>query len=264
MNPYAAQLYIDGSCLKNPGGAGGFAGILEIPEQEGGAKVIFQEGYKSTTNNRMEIRALIRAMEYVKENSSYLKSLGVYQVEIRSDSTLTIGCFKNAEGWRSTWTGLDGKPISNVDLIKRILTLKNTIGLSYSVEHVLNKSTEQTRRVDKLAKAAAKKPTKDDSGYIKPRASRTAIRGGTTMFDAQGQKLKIKIFEHCPVSRRKSSLFKVKFEVMTGDNSGKFFAYCSQGVNDLLHRHHYYNANFNVCKNNAAIERVKVAKKQSF
>lgn len=46
MNPYAAQLYIDGSCLKNPGGAGGFAGILEMPDDCTEPKVIFQEGYK--------------------------------------------------------------------------------------------------------------------------------------------------------------------------------------------------------------------------
>lgn len=67
MNPHAAQLYIDGSCYKNPGGPGGLAGILEIPNVEAGPEVIFRTGYYGTTNNRMEIRALIKALEYIKK-----------------------------------------------------------------------------------------------------------------------------------------------------------------------------------------------------
>jgi len=41
MNPYAAQLYIDGSCYKNPGGPGGVAGVLEMPDSEIGPGTIF-------------------------------------------------------------------------------------------------------------------------------------------------------------------------------------------------------------------------------
>ncbi len=260
MNPYAAQLYIDGSCLKNPGGAGGFAGIFEKPDDDAEPKVIFQEGYKHTTNNRMEIRALIKALEYIKENYLDLKNNEINQIEIRSDSETAIKCYKYAEDWRAnSWYSLDGHPISNVDLIKRILTLKSSIRFSYRIEHILNKSTEQTIRVDKLAKAAAKKPTKEDTGYIKPRSCRTSVKGCTLLFNANGQKLKIKVFEHCPISRRKDSLYKVKFEIVIDGITEKYFSYCSQNINHLLHRHHSYVAQFNCDRKKPMIEEVEEA-----
>jgi ribonuclease HI len=261
MNPYAAQLYIDGSCLKNPGGAGGFAGIFEKPDDNTEPEVIFQEGYKNTTNNRMEIRALIKALEYIKDNSLELKDNEINQIEIRSDSETAIKCYKYAEDWRAnSWNGLDGHPISNIDLVKRILTLKSSISFSYRVEYILNKSTEQTTRVDKLAKAAAKKPTKDDIGYIKPKACRTSVKGCTLLFNANGQKLKIKVFEHCPISKRKSSLYKVKFEIVVNGITEKYFTYCSQDINNLLHRHHFYVAQFNCDKKKPMIEEAKEVK----
>lgn len=205
----------------------------------------------------MEIRALIKALEYIKDNSSDLKDNEINQIEIRSDSETAIKCYKYAEDWRTnSWNGLDGHPISNVDLVKRILTLKSSINFSYRVEYILNKSTEQTVKVDKLAKAAADQPTKDDIGYIKPKACRTSVKGRTLLFDANGQKLKIKVFEHCPLNKRKNSLYKVKFEITNNGITEKYFAYCLQAVNALLHRHHFYIAQFNCDRKKPMIEEV--------
>lgn len=258
MNPYAAQLYIDGSCYKNPGGYGGLAGLLELPDSELEPETIFQEGYRGTTNNRMEIIALIRALEYIKANALNFREISLNQIEIRSDSEIAIMCYRSAEEWRSnSWRGLNDRPIANIDLIKRILTLKNTIGFSYRIEHIQNKSTDATIKVDKLAKQAAKKPTKDDTGYIKPKVCSTDVSGPTLPFNANGQKIKIKVFAHYPVSRKKSSLYKVKFEIGNGSQSEKYFAHCSGSVNNLLHRHHHYKVKFNDDKKNPVIEEVK-------
>jgi len=258
MNPYAAQLYIDGSCYKNPGGPGGLAGLLELPDSELDSETIFQEGYKGTTNNRMEILALIRALEYIKANVLNFKELGLNQIEIRSDSEIAIKCYKSAEEWRSnSWKGLNDRPITNIDLIKRILTLKSTISFSYRIEHIQNKSTDATIKVDKLAKKAAKKPTKEDTGYIIPKVCPTDVSGPTLPFNADGQKIKIKVFSHSLVSRKKGSLYKVKFEINNGNSNEKYFAHCSEGVNNLLHRHHYYNAKFNNDKKNPMIDAIK-------
>lgn len=144
-----------------------------------------------------------------------------------------------------------------MDLIKQILTLKNATGFSYTVTHIQNKSTKQTKRVDLLAKTEAKNPTQNDIGYIKPKACRANVVGKTILFEALGQELKIRIFEHVPANRRKDSLYKIKFETKIDGNTEKYLSYCSEAVNRLLHRHHYYIARFNHDKKNPTIESVK-------
>jgi len=72
------QIYTDGSCLKNPGGAGGWAfTVLENKEQW-----TMSGGEPCTTNNRMELQAVIEALEFVQGNE-YI---------IYTDSELTIKC----------------------------------------------------------------------------------------------------------------------------------------------------------------------------
>ena len=76
------KIYTDGSCLKNPGGPGGWA-ICVITEDD--YEFYFSEGESSTTNNRMELQAVIQAILCVKENASCI---------IYTDSKLTINCAK--------------------------------------------------------------------------------------------------------------------------------------------------------------------------
>jgi ribonuclease HI len=72
------EIYTDGSCLKNPGGPGGWAfTVLENKEQW-----TVSGGEQSTTNNRMELQAIIEALEFVQGNE-YI---------IYTDSELTMKC----------------------------------------------------------------------------------------------------------------------------------------------------------------------------
>ncbi len=66
-----------------------------------------------------------------------------------------------------------------------------------------------------------------------------------TNSDQRGQAAIIRIFEHAPVSRRKDSLYKVKFKTLANDENEKYYAYTSQEINNLLDRWHYYNVLFN-------------------
>lgn len=266
MNPYAAKIYIDGSCYNNPGGKGGFAGILEMPEDENDPVVIFQIGYENTTNNRMEMRALITALEYVKKNASELRTNGINEVEIFSDSNTTIICYDSAETWRSNeWLGVHDNPIKNVDLLKEIITLKNSINFRCRPYWVLNKSSDVTNRVDDLAKEASSKAIlKNDSGYIKPKISKTAVKGRTEAFNAQGQQIIVRIFEHGPVSRRKASLFKVKFEIQAEDTREKYYAFTSQEINSKLDRWHYYDVKFNNNPQNPRMESIQEVTEDEF
>jgi len=72
------QIYTDGSCLKNPGGSGGWAfTVLENEEQW-----TMSGGEPCTTNNRMELQAIIEALEFVQGN----------EYVIYTDSELTMKC----------------------------------------------------------------------------------------------------------------------------------------------------------------------------
>lgn len=265
MNPYAAHIYIDGCCYDNPGGKGGFAGILEMPDDDK-LKTLFQEGYQDTTNNRMEIMALIYALEYIKKNSSTLRANGINDIEVFSDSETAVKCYNNVEQWRkNNWIGMNNAPVKNVDLLRQIITLKNSVSFSYKVEHICGKSNEPTKLVDRLAKQAAKKSfLKKDTGYIKPKVCRTDVKGSTEPYDAKGQEALIRVFEHSPVSRRKDSLYKVKFEVLNDGVKEKYYAYAPGAINAVLDRWHFYKTLFNDDPKNPRIENVEEVDEDEF
>ena len=108
-------LYTDGACSGNPG-PGGWGAILEY----GGAEKELSGGEDSTTNNRMELTAVIRGLEALKEPCT---------VELYSDSKYVIDALQKgwAKGWRSRgWIKSDKKPALNPDLWQRLLELTQT------------------------------------------------------------------------------------------------------------------------------------------
>ena len=78
------QLYTDGCCLINPNGPGGIG--VAILENDNYITHI-SKGYKSTTNNRMELRAIIEALKYLKENNKTSE-----QIEVFTDSKMSVSC----------------------------------------------------------------------------------------------------------------------------------------------------------------------------
>jgi ribonuclease HI len=74
------SIYTDGSCLSNPNGPGGWAFALI---EEDGSEYYFADKNHSTTNNRMELNAIIEALSSIKENE---------KCKIFSDSQVTINC----------------------------------------------------------------------------------------------------------------------------------------------------------------------------
>ena len=105
-------LYTDGACSGNPG-PGGWGAILLY---EGHEKVL-AGGEESTTNNRMELTAVIRGLEALKEPCI---------VELYSDSKYVIDALAKgwAKSWRSHgWRKADKKPALNPDLWRRLLEL---------------------------------------------------------------------------------------------------------------------------------------------
>lgn len=65
---YEYIVYTDGGCLRNPGGAGACASVI-IDTETGEIQEIVH-GYRSTTNNRMELRAVIQALDLIPDTAS--------------------------------------------------------------------------------------------------------------------------------------------------------------------------------------------------
>lgn len=112
MNKKSVTLYTDGACSGNPG-LGGYGGILMYGE----LKKEYSGGEETTTNNRMEMRAVIEGLSLLKYPC---------KVDIYSDSAYTVNAFLN--GWiffwqKNGWKKADKKPVLNVDLWQELLRL---------------------------------------------------------------------------------------------------------------------------------------------
>ena len=138
-------LYTDGACSGNPG-PGGWGAILEFM----GHEKEMSGGEASTTNNRMELTAVIMGLRALKEPCV---------VELYSDSKYVIDGLQKgwAESWRKRgWVKSDKKPALNPDLWGELLDLteKHTLHYHWVKGHAEN---EKNNRCDELAVAEWKK-----------------------------------------------------------------------------------------------------------
>ena len=115
------KIYTDGACLGNPGPGGWAAVILKENEK----KEIFG-GEKLTTNNRMELTAAIKALEYCnseKEKQPSLNNLIIFTDSIYVKEGITVW-INNWE--KNNWKTSDKKNVKNIDLWKKLKELANS------------------------------------------------------------------------------------------------------------------------------------------
>ena len=112
------KIYTDGACIGNPG-PGGWAAII-LKENE--KKELFG-GEKLTTNNRMELTATIKALEYCNNQDQKQRSLK--NLKIFTDSTyVKEGITVWINNWeKNNWKTSDKKNVKNIDLWKRLKEL---------------------------------------------------------------------------------------------------------------------------------------------
>ncbi len=139
------EIYTDGACSGNPG-PGGYGIVLKYNN-------IQKEysGYaEQTTNNRMELTAVIEALKLLKEPCN---------VTLYSDSAYTLNAF--LLGWIDSWllnnwkTALK-KPVLNVDLWKELIELKNKHNITW-VKVKGHADNELNNLCDKLARLEIEK-----------------------------------------------------------------------------------------------------------
>ena len=141
-------LYTDGSARGNPEGPGGYGAVLQYIDRTGTLhEREYSAGYKKTTNNRMELMAVIVGLEALTQPC---------EVEVISDSKYVTDAFnKNwIDGWlKKNWKGASG-PVKNVDLWKRLLKAKapHQVTFTWVKGHAGHPENE---RCDMLATGAA-------------------------------------------------------------------------------------------------------------
>lgn len=135
-------LYTDGACSGNPG-PGGWGAILMYGEH----RLELSGGEVDTTNNRMELMAVIEGLRALKIPC---------HVDIYSDSAYTVNAF--LQGWvlaweRAGWKKADKKPVLNADLWKGLLTLTRKHNVTF---HKVKGHSDNAfnNRCDELARSA--------------------------------------------------------------------------------------------------------------
>lgn len=137
-------LYTDGACSGNPG-KGGWGAILGF----NGVEKEISGGERETTNNRMEVTAVIEGLKRLKEPC---------EVEVYSDSAYTVNAFE--QGWiyswkKSNWKKGDGKSVLNTDLWQELYDLTKIHKVTF-IKVKGHADNEKNNRCDELARNAIK------------------------------------------------------------------------------------------------------------
>ncbi|PWJ39392.1 ribonuclease HI [Sediminitomix flava] len=144
--------YTDGASSGNPG-PGGYGVVLISPKHN--LRKEISEGFRLTTNNRMELLAVIKALEALK--------VGKQEITIHSDSSYVVNAV--TKGWLWGWIKKDFKGKKNKDLWIRYANVAqyHTVHLKWVKGHA---GIPENERCDQLATEAAKQSNlKIDEGY---------------------------------------------------------------------------------------------------
>ena len=142
------DLFTDGAAKGNPG-PGGYGTIL----RSGAHEKELSGGFYHTTNNRMELMAVIVGLEALKSSC---------QVRVVSDSKYVVDAF-NAR-WIEGWKRRGWAKVKNPDLWKRLLKAMEPHQVRFEWIKGHNDHPEN-ERCDRLAVAASLKPTEQDYGF---------------------------------------------------------------------------------------------------
>ena len=143
------KIYTDGAARGYPVGPGGYGTVLEFIDSKG--QLHTKElscGYKKTTNNRMELMAVIAGLEALNRPC---------EIELYSDSKYVVDAFNQhwIDGWlKKGWKRGKNEPVKNVDLWKRLLKAKEP----HQITFIWVKGHDghpQNERCDTLATTAA-------------------------------------------------------------------------------------------------------------
>ena len=144
MKNFEVEVYTDGACSNNPG-VGGYGAILFYKDSNGQVhEKKLSKGFNMTTNNRMELMAVIDALSVLKKPC---------KVKLYSDSKYVIDSInqKWLDGWiKKNWRLNTNNPVKNIDLWKKFIEVSkiHEIEFIWVKGHASNKFNEMC---DKMA-----------------------------------------------------------------------------------------------------------------
>ncbi|MGE4518415.1 MAG: ribonuclease HI [Desulfobacteraceae bacterium] len=150
-------VYTDGGCINNPG-PGGFGAVII----ENGKIVELSGGRRHTTNNRMEMKACIEALEYLKKSRK--------KIILHTDSAYIANAVN--KGWlkswiKNDWIKSDKKPVLNSDLWKEIHEYLKILDVEFKWVKG-HSGIKYNERCDVLANSAARNnPGEPDENFEK-------------------------------------------------------------------------------------------------
>jgi ribonuclease HI len=249
LDPHAIQIYTDGSCYGNPGGVAGAAALVVYPDHMNrNEEEIVDFGCAESTNNRMELLACIRALQWVRQHAAWT---GITRVQMITDSVYVKDNLQRAMGWKANgWRNRYGHPVENRDLWKQLLSAYAKAGIRVTFEWALGKSLSIAKEVDQLSKKAAKRGGPDvDAGYRPGTVAHSIVKGSATRYPARGQKAVIRIYRKQMMGRGEE---KIRFDLFSEEKQvfvASYYAFATSSLAATLHRQHCYRVRFNADKN---------------
>ncbi len=143
------KIFTDGSSRGNPG-PGGYGVVMLYKDN----RKELSQGYKTTTNNRMELTAVIKALEAIKKNS--------IKVTIYSDSKYVVESVE--KGWIWNWGKKNFKKKKNIDLWKQFIPLYKKFNIKF-IWVKGHAGIKENERCDELANLAQSSNLINDTGY---------------------------------------------------------------------------------------------------
>lgn len=143
------KIFTDGSSRGNPG-PGGYGVVMLYKDN----RKELSQGYKITTNNRMELTAVIKALEAIKKNS--------IKVTIYSDSKYVVESVE--KGWIWNWEKKNFKKKQNIDLWKQFILLYKKFNIKF-IWVKGHAGIKENERCDELANLAQSSNLINDTGY---------------------------------------------------------------------------------------------------
>ena len=246
LDPRAIQIHTDGSAFRNPGHVSGCAVIVRYPDHlHREDEIIVDFGCPRSTNQRMELKACVEGLKWVRWNAPWD---GVTCVLVITDSDYVKQGMSLAPNWKKNgWRGQDGQPILNNDLWDDLLKARGKAGIRVEFVWEPRRASDIGKRVDKVARAAAKRGGLDMDTGNKPGAfRRSMVKGGVAIrYPASGQVAVIRPYAKKPVLKTDERVSFNMFDEVTQMYSSKFFAFTTPRISYELHSWRGWRVKFN-------------------
>jgi ribonuclease HI len=247
FDPRAVQIHTDGSAYRNPGHVSGCAVIARFPEHMAREdEIIVDFGCPRSTNQRMELKACVEGLNWVRDNASAWPD--VTCVVVVTDATYVANNIGRAAFWKKNgWRNSHGQPIANHDLWDDLLKARTKAGVRVDFVWQQGKQSEIAKRVDRAAKNAAIRGGIDlDRDYKPGSVSRSMVKGGVALpYPSNGQIEVIRPYAKKIMFRGENRISFNCFDEGTQAYRGKFFAFATPLLGAELHKGNGHRVQFN-------------------